>query len=293
MPQKKRLVSVEPLMAVVFWGYAFTGIAVALQAGFQPQAIVALRMGVAGLGFSALYVSGFVRFQKIPWKDWPRLLLLTATGIFAYHLALVNGQREVPAGIASLIVTSTAVWTYLISILLGSQKWNRNAGLGLILATAGMFVVVSQRSMTSTTYSWASVALVLCAPVSLALYTILAKPMLKYGAANLTGQVIVLAVIGLAGLQFVTGGWSFPTAIDGWVAILLTGLLSTLISYTLWFRALETLEPTTVAAYSYLTPVFGNLFAVVLLGEAITWNLVTGAVAIFVGLVLIVRATNR
>jgi len=49
----------------------------------------------------------------------------------------------------------------------------------------------------------------------------------------------------------------------------------------MWFRALETLEPTAVAAYSYLTPMFGNLFAVALLGEAIAWRLVMGALTIW------------
>jgi drug/metabolite transporter (DMT)-like permease len=127
----------------------------------------------------------------------------------------------------------------------------------------------------------------------LALYTILAKPLLRYGATNLTAQIVILAAIVLGGLQVTTSELSFPVTVSGGIAIVLTGVLSTLVAYTLWFRALESLPPTTVAAYSYLTPIFGNAFAFVILGEPITWRLVAGAVTIVVGLTIIAKATSQ
>jgi drug/metabolite transporter (DMT)-like permease len=293
MLKKKKLFAVEPLVAVVFWGYAFTGIATALRAGVKPLNIVTLRMMIAAVGFVSLYATGYVRFRSIEICDWPRLLLITAIGILAYHLALVNGQRNVAAGTASLIATSTAVWTYLFSVVRGSQKWSWNAVAGLCIATAGILVVVSQRGISATNSSWESILLVFCAPVSLALYTILAKPLLRYGATNLTAQIVILAAIVLGGLQVTTSELSFPVTVSGGIAIVLTGVLSTLVAYTLWFRALESLPPTTVAAYSYLTPIFGNAFAFVILGEPITWRLVAGAVTIVVGLTIIAKATSQ
>lgn len=292
MSQRKKKLAVEPLLAVIVWGYAFTGIAAALRAGFQPQVIVTLRMAIAAVGFIALYAVGYTRYQPVAACDWPRLLLLTGVGIFIYHLALVNGQREVPAGIASLIVTSTAVWTYLFSILNGTQKWSWKAGAGLVLATAGMMLVVSQKGASTSEASWSAILLVFTAPVSLALYTILAKPLLKYGVTNLTAQIIILASFWLGILQMFSGDVSLPASGSGWFATTVTSLLSTLIAFTLWFRALETHPATTVAAYSYLMPIFGTVFAYTLLEETITWQAILGAVTMISGLVVIVRAAT-
>src|SRR3712207_7953004 len=46
--------------------------------------------------------------------------------------------------------------------------------------------------------------------------------------------------------------------------------LAMAVSYLIWYRGLRVLQPTQVAVYTYLVPVFGVLFAALLLGESLT-----------------------
>jgi transporter family protein len=69
----------------------------------------------------------------------------------------------------------------------------------------------------------------------------------------------------------------------GWIA--LSGIAGA-ISWLFYFLALKTGPATAVAALDRLSVVFVVVFAVVILGEALTWKTGLGAVAITVGAIL-------
>jgi drug/metabolite transporter (DMT)-like permease len=78
------------------------------------------------------------------------------------------------------------------------------------------------------------------------------------------------------------------TALD-WLAALVTTGIALVLAYTLWFRGLRVLQPTQVAIYIYMVPVFGVVGSWLLLGESITIFLLLGGATILAGVVL----TNR
>jgi len=77
-----------------------------------------------------------------------------------------------------------------------------------------------------------------------------------------------------------------------WGAAFAVGLLGTAVAYVLYFRLLRSIGPSRAMVVTYLIPVFGILWGHLVLGEAITANMLAGGAIIVVGTMLVARA-NR
>jgi drug/metabolite transporter (DMT)-like permease len=77
----------------------------------------------------------------------------------------------------------------------------------------------------------------------------------------------------------------------GWVAFL--GFGCSALAYVWWFQALEVLDASSVAAWVYLVPLLGQVWAALVLGEEITVFLAFGGSMVLAGVVLIERVAPR
>jgi drug/metabolite transporter (DMT)-like permease len=71
-----------------------------------------------------------------------------------------------------------------------------------------------------------------------------------------------------------------------WLAVFVTSVLSIVVAYSVWYRALRQLEPTQIAVYVYLVPFFGVIFAWILLDEPVTRFVILGGTTILSGVAL-------
>ena len=74
-----------------------------------------------------------------------------------------------------------------------------------------------------------------------------------------------------------------------WASIAFQSAVVAFASYLAWFWLLRHYPATRLSAFSFLTPVFGLLFAALALGEAISVRLIVAMVFIAVGIVLVNR----
>jgi drug/metabolite transporter (DMT)-like permease len=86
----------------------------------------------------------------------------------------------------------------------------------------------------------------------------LLSPLLKWGPVDLTPRVLL--------------------------SIVLLGVLSTGLAYVLYFRLIGDIGATSASAVNYVVPIAAVLAGVVLLGEAVTWNLVAGGLVVLLGM---------
>ena len=61
----------------------------------------------------------------------------------------------------------------------------------------------------------------------------------------------------------------------------------------LWFALLRRYLASRLGVFSFLSPIFGVLFGVVLLGEPLTWNFVVGGLAILTGVIIVSAPARR
>jgi len=96
-----------------------------------------------------------------------------------------------------------------------------------------------------------------------------------------------LFVVSIVSKKF--DGFSFGMLTGkAWLAIVFSGIAGA-ISWLFYFYALKSGSASAVSAIDRLSIVFVVLFAALLLGEALTWKSILGAILIAVGALLIVK----
>jgi drug/metabolite transporter (DMT)-like permease len=61
-------------------------------------------------------------------------------------------------------------------------------------------------------------------------------------------------------------------------------------SYLMWFVMVQRYSAASISAFSFMTPIFGVAFAMLLLGESATWTLLIALAMVALGLRLVNRA---
>ena len=236
----------------------------------------------------------------MPRRDVLRLAGIGLIGVTILNLAVVYGQARLPATLSSLIVTSNPIHTALISrVLMGEPLGSRKlAGIGI--AFAGLVVVLlygSENAAPLGTRELTGVGILAIAPFTWAFYTVLSKPLLStYPSVHVAAYTTIAGAAPFLPLPILREGTLARIgALDerGWLAALFATLLSFVVAYILWYRGLRVLTPSQTAVYVYLVPVFGLLFAWLLLGERPTLFLLLGGATILAGVILTNSAPRR
>jgi drug/metabolite transporter (DMT)-like permease len=273
---------------VVVWASAFSVIKALIDHGIGAEQIALSRYLVAAPGFAFLLwrAGGLPGLRR---GDATRVLVAGVVVVAGYHLSLNIGEESTASGIAALIVALSPALTMALAIALGVERFSLRIALGLVVAFAGVCVVVGLGSGEELSFSGLKGPLVvLGAPLSFALYNVLLKPLLaRYdllaltAATSLVGTVALLPI--LAGSDL--GGIGSVGAGDV-ARILYLGVFSTLLGYVGWNIGLRAFGPTRAVTATYAIPAIAVLFGAVTLEEPVTAWIVVGGLLIVSGVAL-------
>ena len=99
---------------------------------------------------------------------------------------------------------------------------------------------------------------------------------------------LVVASIMLLGMGALMGQWSTITMNRlAWESLLFQALIVSLASYLTWFWLLRRYMASRLSAFSFLTPLFGCSFGVLLMHDPVSPRFVFGAALVFSGIVLV------
>jgi drug/metabolite transporter (DMT)-like permease len=280
---------------VALWCASFALIRHLVDAGLAAPDVAVGRFGVAWPGFLYLLwraggLPGLTRSEAL------RILLASAGGVTAYHLALNAGERTTASGVASLIVALGPSATLALSLAVGLERFARQRIAGIALAFAGVAVVVVLGSGAHVSlHGLRGPLLVLVAPLTFAAYNVLYKPLLgRYDLPALT------AAGGLAGsllfLPFEDSGAPDrfgALGAGGWIALAALGLGATLGGYVTWSIALRSLEPSRAMSYLYCVPPLAVAIGALFLGESLSLWLLLGGALVVGGVALAQRGPAR
>ncbi len=291
-------IAVRVLLVLLFviWSNAFTAIKY-LREVMTPMQLVLARFLPAAVFCLAylLAVPGARRESAAALKRAPlRLIVMGLTGIAGYNFFLYIGQSEIKPGAAALITTLAPLFTLLGAIVFLKERvpWRRT--LGILIAFAGLYVVVRWGRVglgRVTGVSHAELRYVLItalAPLCWTIYTIVGKNVLaKTSALTVTYLTIIIGTLpflSAAGRPFLDALGSFSPM--HWIALAHLTVLCTLVGFWIWFAALKSMPATSVASFVYLNPPFAALFGSLFFNESITGFFVFGAALVLFGLYL-------
>src|SRR3954468_15115436 len=143
MERSPRLLVVAALAVTVgLWASAFVAIRVLLPA-LGAGGVASARLALAAVAFGLIAMAAGVR--RPTRAEVPGLAVLGATGYAGYQLLLNAGERTVPAGTASLMLSITPVVAAVLAGPLLGERVSRRGWAGLAIALAGAALVAISR----------------------------------------------------------------------------------------------------------------------------------------------------
>jgi drug/metabolite transporter (DMT)-like permease len=204
---------------------------------------------------------------------------------------MVSGIHQTSPGHAALLIALSPVLAALLARLLHAEPLGHRRVAGIVLALAGVALIVTRGSQGSPSVS--GDLLCLGASLSWALYTVIGKPVLTRATplavttwATVLGA-LPLWVLGWPGLGEVR--WAELSATQ-WLILAYLSAATIALANLLWYWALARWATARVVAFSYLIPLVAAAIAVAAGQEALSASLVAGAAAVLGGVALAQRA---
>jgi len=223
---------------------------------------------------------------------WPRLVMLgLLVGPVNQGLFFAGLKRSTPAH-AALLYALTPTGVYLVSLWRGRERLRAIAVAGLAAALAGVVMLLLGRGLGAAAGPPWGDLLILVAVAAWVVFTDQGKELIpSHGSTRLIAWTMVSgAAWVLPALPVTASGELLARASPvAWACVGYLGVVTSVISYLLWYFALSRLDASKVAVFSNLQPVLTALASLWLFQEPLHWELVVGGALVLLG----VRLTQR
>ncbi len=164
------------LITITLWASAFPGIRAALTA-YSPEHVSLLRLLIGSLTLILVAVIQGIRLPEL--KDVPIILLLGFLGFTVYQTALnYGGEQTINAGVASLLVSTTPIFTALLALLFFREKLGILGWIGSLIGFSGV-AFISLGGATENLSLNIGIILILVASLSESIYFVFQNAYLK------------------------------------------------------------------------------------------------------------------
>jgi drug/metabolite transporter (DMT)-like permease len=289
-PTMGRLEWAMLLTLALFWGGSFFFNGVALRE-LPTFTLVWLRVSVATV---ALHLVLKLLGQKIPGQRrvWVAFFGMGLLNNVLPFLLIVWGQHRIPSGLASILNTTTPLFTVLVAHLLTpDEKLTSFKMIGVVVGFAGSAVLIGPDTLAGLGSGAAAQIACLTAALSYGLAGIFGRRFRRMGVSPLataTGQVTASTVMLLPIALAVDHPWTLAMPHAATIgAVIGIGILSTAVGYVLYFRILATSGATNLLLVTFLNPVSAILLGALVLGEMLEPRHFAGVALIGSGLAFI------
>jgi drug/metabolite transporter (DMT)-like permease len=265
----------------VIWGSTYLGIAIAGET-IPPLVAVSTRFIVAGALMAAIVALRGTSL-RIPRRA---LISCVVIGLLlpGANAVLFFAERNVPTGLASLIIASVPLWIVVLRLLNGERlSWQALTAVGVGFAGVA---IIAQPSGGATTLG---IALCFVSAIMWASGSVLSArlemprdPFAATAYEMLAGGLLML----VPALLTVHGFSPSSASIAAWTYLVVFG---SIVGYTAYVWLLANAPLGTVSTYAYVNPVVAIGLGVLFRGEQLTWRLVLGAAIVVAAVAAVVR----
>src|SRR5918992_414077 len=276
------------LLLGALWGASFLFIEVAVPA-LGPVLLVDLRVLLAATALALCTV--IVGRLPALWVRWKEFLILGGLNAAAPFTLIATSQLNLTASLAAILNSTTPLFAAVVAAAWIGEALTVRKAVGLLLCVVGVAVLVGLDPVPLSGTVLLSVGASLLAALCYALGGVYAKRAflgvspLGMGIGQQAGATGILLPPAVATLPEELPSLTVVLSVLG------LALLSTALAYLLYFRLITSVGPTKTLTVTFLVPVFGVLFGVLLLEEPVSVGTFIGMGTILssVGLVTGVR----
>ena len=258
------------------------GVAVA-----DPLVLANVRFFIAGI---LMLVFAYVvrpQLNRLPrGKEWKQLLIFSFLNTTVYLGAYVIALKHVSAGIGSLAVATNPLFIMILSALWLKRKLRLFEIGGLVLGLAG--VVLASYPLLINSYATVEGLLVLLFAMLAVSAATVYYAGIKWQLENIliNGWQVLLGGILLLPFTLLNGGLASTNFSPRfWGSVLWLVIPVSVAALQLWFYLVK-LDAVRASLWLFLCPIFGFIYAAVLLNEPITWYTYAGTLLVIGGLYL-------
>ena len=274
------------------WGSTFIALAIVVR-DLPPFLAMSIRHLVAG---SVLLLFALPRGDRSGDRIGRRQLLaafvfgglLFVTG----HGALAWAQQTVPAGVAALLVGTIPIWMVLIDRVALGRRVRRSTYVGIAVGFAGLAFLFDPFGDGSVDRLGALVIVLsaMCWAVG-SLYSRTAplpkRPLVSAGLASLCGGVLLTGYAVFSG-EIAEAVWTR----DALLALGYLIVAGSFVGFTSYVWLLRSAPISLVSTYAYVNPIVAVALGALILGEAVTLQMIVAGAAVVVSVATILRSSR-
>lgn len=253
---------------------------------FPPITFVAYRFLFGALVLLSVW---FWLHLPLPRKKyWPWIFLTGILQMGLNNIAAQTSMLTLGAGMVSVLNYSMPVFAAVLAHFLLGERLNWRKGAGIVLAIAGMAVLMDVHAGGDVT----AICIGLLSAVFWGLASIFVK--LKLADVNpisLTTWQMVCASLSLLAYTAIVPQGEFVWNAESVLCLIYNGVLASALAFFLWSWILQHIEVSKASVAVLAVPVVGVVGGILCLGEPMTLHIFFGMLMIMAGIYIVV--TNK
>jgi drug/metabolite transporter (DMT)-like permease len=262
------------------WGASFLFMRVSARE-FGALPLVEIRLALGALILLPILWSGRNHFTR---KHLGPVILISAINTAIPFSLFAWAAQRAPAGIGAITNATAVMFTALVAFVFYGEHISKRRVVGLVAGFVGVVVLASGKTAGSSVWSAA-----LAGTFAGFLYGIGANLIRRQLAGIPPGAVAAGTLVSASLLlaPFAIVSWpSTPVPLHSWVSAVLLGVLCTGIAYFIYFRLIYRVGAARAVTVTYLVPLFGVVWAWIVLGEPLTLSMAVAGALILGGVAL-------
>lgn len=250
---------------------------------FPPITFVAYRFLFGALVLLSVW---FWLHLPLPKKKyWPWIFLTGILQMGLNNIAAQTSMLTLGAGMVSVLNYSMPVFAAVMAHFLLGERLNWRKGAGIVLAIAGMAVLMDVHAGGDVT----AICIGLLSAVFWGLASIFVK--LKLADVNpisLTTWQMVCASLSLLAYTAIVPQGEFVWNAESVLCLIYNGVLASALAFFLWSWILQHIEVSKASVAVLAVPVVGVVGGILCLGEPMTLHIFFGMIMIMAGIYIVV-----
>ncbi len=273
--------------AMVFWSLTFIFFKIANKT-YPPFTIVFLRLFISSVILLVIaFFSGHL--QKIRKKDLKWFIVIALVNPFLYFLAESIGLTLISASLTGVIIATIPLFVPIGAFMFFRERLTTLNIIGFIISFLGVLVVILNKGFAFQA-SPLGILLIFLAVLFAVAYTLLVRRMIHhYNAYTITSYQNIVGTFLFLPLVLIFEFNEISTAdhsIRAFSSIFYLAVFGSSLAFILFNYSIKILGAAKTDAFTNIIPVLTAFFAYLILGEAISLQMITGIAIVLTGLFL-------
>lgn len=259
----------------------------AYDTGTNPGTFLFIRFLIAS---PVMLIIMMARGRTIPrGKLLISLVLIGGIGLAGTTFCFYTAIQLAPVNLVIVIAYMYPTIVTLLSAAFLRQPITSYKITALLMTFVGILFIIG---LDSGGY-FLGIILAIITAIFYSLYLIFGSLSIQRAGPFSASTVIILSSMAIFGIVVGVQGPQLPAAVSGWVAIVASALISTVLGLVVFFAGLKRIDTANAAIISTLEVVVAVALAIVILGETISWPKIIGGCLIISAVVLLAKSEHE